>query len=338
MRIRNPVKVCRSSEAGSSNGELLIANTARLSFKKDIARQTPDALIDRGPQFERGWRRGRRCVSEIRSGSAGQYPCERCPLRPLEMFRTFETEELAFISASRGANSSVDKGATVLVEGSHSAHLYTVLFGLGFRYKLMADGRRQILNYLLPGDLIGLQGSLMGEMQHSVEALSPMLLCVFEREQLHELYRNHPGLAYDITWIASREEQMLDENLLSIGRRTALERAAYLIAFVAPGRLPADSRQPRCAAADHAAAHRRHARPVAGPHQQDDPQADRAQADRWRDGGCEVVDIDGLMEVAGWEGLWARAAARLSDGTAGQCREGAAGKTDSRLRSLDAGR
>ena len=41
-----------------------------------------------------------------------------------------------------------------------------------------------------------------------------------------------PGLAYDITWIASREEQMLDENLLSIGRRTALERAAYLIAFI----------------------------------------------------------------------------------------------------------
>ncbi|TIQ02263.1 Crp/Fnr family transcriptional regulator, partial [Mesorhizobium sp.] len=54
----------------------------------------------------------------------------------------------------------------------------------------------------------------------------------FERDQLHELYRNHPGLAYDITWIASREERMLDENLLSIGRRSALERVAYLIAFI----------------------------------------------------------------------------------------------------------
>ncbi|TIP57352.1 MAG: Crp/Fnr family transcriptional regulator, partial [Mesorhizobium sp.] len=102
----------------------------------------------------------------------------------------------------------------VLVEGSHSAHLYTVLSGWAFRYKLLPDGRRQILNFSMPGDLIGLQGSLMGEMQHSVEALSPMLLCVFEREQLQELYRNHPGLAYDITWIASREERMLDENLL----------------------------------------------------------------------------------------------------------------------------
>ena len=181
-----------------------------------------------GQDFERG-----RMSSQLaRSAPSRQFPCEKCPLRPLPAFRAFESQELSFISTFKRGELAVDKGATVLVEGSHSAHLYTVLSGWAFRYKLLSDGRRQILNYSMPGDLIGLQGSLMGEMQHSVEALSPMLLCVFEREQLHELYRNHPGLAYDITWIASREERMLDENLLSIGRRTALERAAYLIAFI----------------------------------------------------------------------------------------------------------
>ena len=112
-------------------------------------------------------------AEQIKSGSARQYPCERCPLRPLDVFRSFEKSELAFVSTFKKGELSVDKGATVLVEGNHSAHLYTVLSGFGFRYKLMADGGRQILNYLLPGDLIGLQGSLMGEMQHSVEALSP---------------------------------------------------------------------------------------------------------------------------------------------------------------------
>jgi CRP-like cAMP-binding protein len=152
-------------------------------------------------------------------------------LRPLKIFREFEPEELAFVSRFKKGELTVDKGATVLVEGNHSPHLYTVLSGWGFRYKLMSDGRRQILNYIMPGDLIGLQGSMMTEMQHSVEALSSMLLCVFQREQLPELYRNHPGLGYDLTWIAAREEQMLDENLLSVGRRTALERASYLSAF-----------------------------------------------------------------------------------------------------------
>lgn len=69
-------------------------------------------------------------------------------------------------------------------------------------------------------------------MQHSVEALSPVTLCVFERSRLNNLFTDHPTLAYDLTWIAASEERMLDSHLLSIGRRTALERAAYLIVFL----------------------------------------------------------------------------------------------------------
>ncbi|RJT40920.1 Crp/Fnr family transcriptional regulator [Mesorhizobium waimense] len=239
-----------------------------------------------------------------RSFSSRQYPCEDCPLRPLPAFREFEEKELLFVSTFKKGELAVDKGATVLVEGSHSAHLYTVLSGWAFRYKLLSDGRRQILNYSMPGDLIGLQGSLMGEMQHSVEALSPMLLCVFEREQLHELYRNHPGLAYDITWIASREERMLDENLLSIGRRTAMERAAYLIAFISSraravglnGKTPVQIPITQQHVADTLGLSLVHTNKTI-----------RKLMDRklivWRDGGCEVVDSDRLKELAHWEGL-----------------------------------
>ena len=104
-----------------------------------------------------------------------------------------------------------------------------MLSGWAFRYKTLPDGRRQILNYALPSDLIGLQGSVNDEMQHSVEALTDVMLCVFPREKLWDLYSNHPTLAFDITWIAAREEQMLDEGLLSVGRRTALEKLAYFL-------------------------------------------------------------------------------------------------------------
>lgn len=69
-------------------------------------------------------------------------------------------------------------------------------------------------------------------MQHSVEAPSPVCLCIFEHGNLVTLYNRHPSLAFDITWIASREERILDEHLLSIGRRSAIERAAYLIAYL----------------------------------------------------------------------------------------------------------
>ena len=55
------------------------------------------------------------------------------------------------------------------------------------------------------------------------------MLCVFPREKLWDLYSNYPTLAFDVTWLAAREEQMLDEGLLSVGRRTAMERLAYLL-------------------------------------------------------------------------------------------------------------
>lgn len=220
------------------------------------------------------------------------------------MFRGLEKEELKFVSTFKKGELAVEKGATILVEGNHSAHLYTVLAGWGFRYKLLSDGRRQILNFVMPGDLIGLQAGLMGEMQHSVEALGPMLLCVFERDQLHELYRNHPGLAYDITWIAAREEQMLDENLLSIGRRSALERAAYLIAFIV-------SRAKQVGLSGKAFLKvpitQQHIADTLGLSLVHTNKTIRKLVQRkliaWRDGGCQVLDFEALLAVAHWDGL-----------------------------------
>jgi len=160
----------------------------------------------------------------------GHYtPCERCPLRDRKALREFAPEELAFVKQFKTDELHVDAGASFLRQGAGSEHLYTVLSGWAFRYKMLDDGRRQILNYALPADMVGLQGTLMGEMEHSVEALSPLVLCVFPRTKLYELYRKFPSLAFDITWLAAREEQLLDEHLVSLGRRTALERTAYLL-------------------------------------------------------------------------------------------------------------
>ena len=227
-----------------------------------------------------------------------RHPCAKCPLRPLPSFREFTDTELSFISRFKRGELSVERGATVLAEGSSSAHIYTVLSGIGFRYKLLQDGRRQILNFVMPGDLIGLQSGLIGEMQHSVEALSPLLLCVFERQRLSELYRDHPGLAFDITWIAAREEQMLDEHLLSVGRRSAMERAAYLLAFLA-------SRIVTRSGAALIPITQQHVADTLGLSLVHTNRTLRRLSQRqliqWRDGGCVVVDLDALASVAGWE-------------------------------------
>ncbi len=228
-------------------------------------------------------------------------PCEQCPLRGLKHFRDFSPPELDFVSRFKTGELSVEPGAIVLMEGSHSAHLYTVLSGWGFRYKTLEDGRRQILNYLMPGDLVGLQGTVMGEMQHSVEALSPVTLCVFERGRLNSLFGDHPSLAYDITWIAASEERMLDSHLLSVGRRTALERAAYLLAFLynkaaRVGLLEKDGPIPVT---------QQHVADTLGLSIVHTNKTLRKLADRglirWTDKGCLVLDNDGLAQAASWE-------------------------------------
>jgi CRP-like cAMP-binding protein len=229
-------------------------------------------------------------------------PCERCPLRPLPYFRDFSSQELMFVSAFKTGELLAEPGSSILSEGSHSAQLFTVLTGWAFRYKTLSDGRRQVLNYLLPGDLVGLQGSMLGQMEHAVEALTSVVLCVFQRDRLEDLYRNHPGLAFDVTWLASREERMLDEHLLSIGRRSAFERAAYLIAYLhwraesvgLVGRQPLAIPITQTHVADTLGLSTVHTNKTL-----------RKLADRkliaWRDRSCVVLDAAALRGIADWQ-------------------------------------
>ncbi len=231
-------------------------------------------------------------------------PCRDCPLRPLPLFRPFKAEELAFVSHFKIGELVFDASATILAEGEQSDHLFTVLSGWGFRYKMLDDGRRQILNYVMPGDIVGLQGTLMGEMQHSIEALSPVVLCVFQRDRLAELYREHPDLAYDLTWIAAREERMLDENLLSIGRRSALERAAYLIAFLYQRAATLGLFRSGWSVIPVTQQHVADTLGLSIVHTNKTLKKLAARGLlRWAEKGCDVHDIDGLLALAGWEGF-----------------------------------
>ncbi len=126
----------------------------------------------------------------------------------------------------------IDAGSPVILEGSNSPHFFTTLSGVGVRDKALPDGRRQITNLVFPGDLIGLQAGLLGEMKHGVEAITEMVFCVFSRERLWELFKTHPERAFDVTWLAATEHRLLSDALLSVGQRNGKEKIASLLLFV----------------------------------------------------------------------------------------------------------
>lgn len=153
--------------------------------------------------------------------------CAACPLRKFELFVPFTPEELGFMREFKVGELAIQAGSTILMEGSNSPHIYTVLHGMGTRYKTLENGRRQVINFLFPGDLTGLQAGLMGEMKHSVDATTDMVLCTFRRSDLWTLFRTHAERAYDLTWIAAVEEHFLGETIASLGQRDATQRVAW---------------------------------------------------------------------------------------------------------------
>ncbi|GGJ38072.1 transcriptional regulator [Neoroseomonas lacus] len=133
------------------------------------------------------------------------------------------------ISAAKVGQRLCSAGATVLAEGQATTRVYVLLAGWAFRFKSLEDGRRQILNFLLPGDLLGLQGELLARLPHGVEALTPVNLCAFGSDAVPSFFRDHPGIALDVTWLAAHEERLVDDAVLTVGRRTAMERVAALL-------------------------------------------------------------------------------------------------------------
>lgn len=155
--------------------------------------------------------------------------CVNCPLRQLGTFSPNTAEEISFIQGFKRGEVSLKAGSLLVREGVNSGEFYTLLRGWAFRYRTLSDGKRQILNFLLPGDFIGLQEKLGAHSSSGVEVLSDARFCRFPADKLWDLYRNHPSLSYDITWIAAHEELIVDENLVSVGQRTAAQRIAMLL-------------------------------------------------------------------------------------------------------------
>ncbi len=125
---------------------------------------------------------------------------------------------------------SVEAGTQLLMEGANSPQLFTVLSGMGVRYKTLEDGRRQVLNFVFPGDFLGMQAGIMGEMSHSVDATTDMSLCVFSRSEVWSLFKTRPERAFDLTWVAAVEQNFLGEALSAVGQMDATQRIAW--AFV----------------------------------------------------------------------------------------------------------
>ncbi len=155
--------------------------------------------------------------------------CTNCPLKRRDLFTNMSKDDLAFMEKFKVGELVIDPGTPFLMEGSNSPQLYTALHGMGLRHKTLSSGERQVLNFVFPGDFIGLQAGVLGEMGHSVEATTRMTLCVFDRSEFWTFFKHNPERAFDLTWLAAVEEHFLGDALMTVGQRSAQEATAWAL-------------------------------------------------------------------------------------------------------------
>ena len=113
-------------------------------------------------------------------------------------------------------------------EEKDTGELFTLYDGWAFTYKLLPDGRRQILDFLLPGSFIGLHVLWFKAMPHSVQTLTSVSLCVFDKEKFRDLLRRKPEYEGGLLRYSASCQAYRNERLLDLGRRSAKERIARL--------------------------------------------------------------------------------------------------------------
>lgn len=155
--------------------------------------------------------------------------CSNCPLRQLDAFAPMTGAEVEFMERFKKGEFNAEIGTEIMAQGQSSTHLFTCLEGMGLLYKTLQNGRRQVIGFVMPGDFVGLQAGVMAEMDHSVEASTPMKLCIFNRSELWSLFTTNPARAYDITRVAAHEERFLGEALAVVGQMDARTRIAWAL-------------------------------------------------------------------------------------------------------------
>lgn len=116
----------------------------------------------------------------------------------------------------------------IVRDGDKPTHCCLIIDGWACRYKLLGDGKRQILSFHVPGDMPDLQSLHVPIMDHSLGTLTKATVALIPHESLRELTAGNPSLAAIFWRDTLIDAGIFREWLVSMGRRSAFEHVAHL--------------------------------------------------------------------------------------------------------------
>jgi CRP-like cAMP-binding protein len=150
-------------------------------------------------------------------------------LQRLSTLVPLSADEIHALEGAAGAARLYRPHEDLAREGEGASHIGLLVSGFAFRCRMLPDGRRQIVSYLIPGDLCDVRSLLLPVATHTVSTLSAANVAPFARETLLGLIDRYPRIGQALCCLALVEELIAREWLVNVGQRTAIERLAHLL-------------------------------------------------------------------------------------------------------------
>ena len=150
-------------------------------------------------------------------------------LRKLQLWRSLGTEERAAVLALPHTLHTIEAGKYIVREGEQAKHSCLLLSGFAYRQKAASNGSRSISALHMKGDVVDLQNSLLGQADHSVQALSRAEVAFIPRGAIIELAFRLPNVGLAMWYDTLVDGSIFREWILNIARRDAQTRIAHLL-------------------------------------------------------------------------------------------------------------
>lgn len=156
--------------------------------------------------------------------------CRDCSVRHLSICQPLQDEELAIVEKFRYGGRIYSAGSDLYRQDETPDELYTILDGWVMLYRLLGDGRRQIIDFALPGAFLGYQPNLTGPMRHGAQCITTVTACcTLPRRRFSDLLQRLPKLSTRLAWINGCDAVTAQTHLANVGGRAALPRVAYFL-------------------------------------------------------------------------------------------------------------
>ena len=147
--------------------------------------------------------------------------------RKLSVYFRLTKHEQSYLAELQSRQFHVTRGRELAHQGELGQAAYVLQAGWACSFRMLPNGARQVIAFPIPGDIVGLRSMLLRTSDHTFSTLTDAVVCRVEESRVKEALSEFPLLGCAILWATSRDEAMLVEHLVNVGRRSAVERTAH---------------------------------------------------------------------------------------------------------------